>query len=54
MHTADREKPLLVQHLYSEFFQHMIWYSPTSERVWMQRRQKNWLKYTDCAEQDNQ
>jgi len=32
---------LLVQHLYSEFFQHMVWYGPTSETVWMQRRQKN-------------
>ena len=41
---------LLVQHLWSVFFQYMIWYGPTSETVWMQRRQKNWLKYIDCAE----
>jgi len=41
---------LLVQHLYSVLFQHVVWYGPTSERVWMQRRQKNWLKYTDFTE----
>jgi len=43
---------LLVQHLYrpSVFFQHMVWYGPTSETAWMHRRQKNWLKYTDCTE----
>ena len=29
----------------------MVWYGPTSETAWMQRRQKNWLKYTDFAEQ---
>jgi len=44
---------LLVQHLYSEYFQYMVWYGPTSETVWMQRKQKNWFKYTDFAEQDN-
>jgi len=27
----------------------MVWYGPTSETVWMQRRQKNWLKYTDFS-----
>ena len=34
---------LLVQHPYrpSVFFQHMVWYAPTSETAWMQRRQKN-------------
>jgi len=32
---------LLVQHLYNVFFQHMVWYGPTSETAWMQRRQKN-------------
>ena len=31
---------LLVQHLYSAFFQHMVWYGPTSEIALMQRRQK--------------
>jgi len=41
---------LLVQHLQSVFFQYMIGYVPKSEKVWMQRRQKNSLKYTDCAE----
>jgi len=25
----------------------MVWYGPSSETVWTQRRQKNWLKYTD-------
>jgi len=52
---AHREKPLphklcrftsslhalLVQHLYSEFFQYMIWHGPTSETAWMQRKQTN-------------
>jgi len=33
---------LLVQHLYSVFFQFMNWYVPKSEKVYMQRRQKNW------------
>jgi len=28
----------------------MIWYDPKSGKVLMQRGQKNWLKYTDCAE----
>jgi len=28
----------------------MVWYGPTSETVWMQKRLKNWLKYTDFAE----
>ena len=41
---------LLVQHLQSVFFQHMIWFGPKSGKVSMQRNQKNWLKYTDCAE----
>jgi len=41
---------LLVRHLHSAFFLCMVWYGPTSETVWMQRRQKNWLKYTDFAE----
>jgi len=26
---------LLVQHLYSVFYQHMVWYGPTSERGWV-------------------
>jgi len=41
---------LLVQRLYGEFFQHMVWYGPTPETVWMQRRQKKWLKHTDFTE----
>ena len=41
---------LLVQHLYSAFFQHMVWYGPTSETVLMHRRQKNWLENTDFTE----
>ena len=41
---------LLFQHLYSEFFQHTVWNGPTSKTVWMQRRQKNWKKYTDVTE----
>jgi len=28
----------------------MIWNGPKSKKVWMQRRQKNGLKYTDFAE----
>jgi len=57
MRTVDREKPLpqnsavsrqvfalLGQHLYSEFFQLVILYGPTSETVRIQRRQKRWLK----------
>jgi len=28
----------------------MIWYGPTSETAWMQRRKKNWLKYADFTE----
>jgi len=32
------------------FFQYMVWYGPTSETAWMQRRQKNWLKYIDFTE----
>jgi len=40
---------LLVHYLYSVFIQHMVWYGTTSETVWMQRRQKYWLKYTDCT-----
>jgi len=32
------------------FFQHVVWYDPTSETAWMPRRQKNWLKYTDFTE----
>ena len=31
---------LLVQHLYSVFFQHFVWYGPASETALMQRRQK--------------
>jgi len=54
MPTANREvyvHALLVQHLYSVFFQYMVWYGPISETAWMQRRQKkNWLKYTDFTE----
>ena len=34
----------------SVFFQYMVWYGPTSETAWMQRKQKNWLKYTDFTE----
>jgi len=42
---------LLVRHLYnSVFFQYMVWHGPTSETVWMQRRQKNWSKYSDFIE----
>ena len=41
---------LLVQHLQSVFLQYMIWYVPKSEKVHVQKRQKNWWKYTDCAE----
>jgi len=37
---------LVVQHLLNIFFQHMVWYSLTSETAWMKRRQK--------AEEDNQ
>ena len=34
---------LLVQHLYrpSALFQHAVWCGPTSEKAWMQKRQKN-------------
>jgi len=32
------------------FSQHMIWYGPKSGKARMQSGQKNWLKYTDCAE----
>jgi len=28
----------------------MVLYGPTSETAWMQRRQRNWLKYSDFAE----
>jgi len=31
----------LVQHLYSAFFEYMVWYGPTSETASMQKRQKN-------------
>ena len=41
---------LLVQYLYSIFSQYMVWHRPTSETASMQRRQKNWLKYTDFTE----
>jgi len=41
---------LLVQHLYSVFFQYMVWHCPTSETASMQGRQKNWLKYTYFTE----
>jgi len=34
----------------SVFFQHMVWYGPTSETAWMQRRQKKWSKYTAFTE----
>ena len=64
MHTADKEKPLphklcrftsslhalLVQHFLVNFFNIMVWYGPTSETAWMQRKQKNWLKYTDFTD----
>ena len=43
-------RALIVQHQYSVFFQEMVWYGPTSETAWMQRRQKNWLKYTNFTE----
>jgi len=36
--------------VYSVFFQHMVWYGPTSETTWMQRRQKQLLKYTEFTE----
>jgi len=32
---------LLVQHLCIVIFQYMVWYGPTSETGWIQRRQKN-------------
>jgi len=28
----------------------VVWYCPTSEIGWVQRRQKNWSKYTDFTE----
>jgi len=28
----------------------MICYGPKSEKVYMQKRQENWLKYTNCAD----
>jgi len=44
---------LIVQHLYSVFFQSMVWYGPSSETAWTQRRQKNWSKYTDFTKLKN-
>jgi len=41
---------LLVQHVYSVFCQHTVWYCPTSEIVWMQKMQKNSLIYAYFAE----
>jgi len=41
---------LLGQHLYSDFFQLMVLYGPTSETVRIQRRQKSWLKSTYFTE----
>jgi len=41
---------LLVQHLQSVFFQHIFWYGPTADTACVQRRQKNWLKYTGFTE----
>jgi len=41
---------LLVQHLYSVFFQYMVCHGPTSETASMQGRQKIWLNYTDFTE----
>jgi len=41
---------LLVQHLYSVLFQHIGWCGSTTRTAWMQRRQKNWLKYADFTE----
>ena len=41
---------LLVQHLYSVFFQYIVWHGPTSESASIQRRQKIWLKYTDFTD----
>jgi len=41
---------LLVQHLYSVFFQLSVWYGPTSEPGWVQRRHKYWSKYADFME----
>jgi len=38
---------LLLQHLFSEFFQLMVLHGPASETVRIQRRQKSWLKSTD-------
>ena len=32
---------LLVQHLYSVLFQHIVWCGSTTRTAWMQRRQKN-------------
>ena len=31
-------------------FSTYVLYGPTSETVWMQKRQKDWLKYTDFTE----
>ena len=28
----------------------MVWYGPTSEKVYMHRREEDWLKYTDFTE----
>jgi len=47
---ATHTQTLHFQHLCSVFFQHMVWYGPTSETAWMHRRQKNWLQYTDFTE----
>jgi len=50
--------PLRTAFLCGVFFQHMVWYGPTSETAWMQRRQKNRLKYSPYrfygAEENNQ
>jgi len=41
---------VLVQDLYIIIFQYMVWYGPTSETAWIQRKLKNWLKYTNFTE----
>ena len=48
--TSSYLHALIVQYLYNVFVQCMVWHGPTPETAWMQRRQKNWRKYTDFTE----
>jgi len=43
---------LLVQHLYSEFFQHVVWYGPTPETVWKAEKFVKIYRF-HRAEEDN-